>query len=249
MKTKLFIGILFIVIQIGFAQNTTRQILYGQVQNDSLPIESGYVLNINAQIRTYITTGGMFEITAKPKDTLLFSGMVFESKKVVVKATDFQKLLIIPLKLNNNQLKEVLIGNKFKDESLANSQKIVDGQYSDDLDTSPTNNVMYSDQTIKDGMDFVRIFKEIKKALRPKPEDKPQEIEDFAFSQYAQANFSPTFYKNTLHLKEDEIDLFLMYCANDRESRKYLKPEDKFQLMDFLINKNKEFKQITTLKK
>ena len=26
------------------------------------------------------------------------------------------------------------------------------------------------------------------------------------------------------------------------ESKKYLKPDDKFQLMDFMINKNKEFK-------
>ncbi|WP_432222300.1 hypothetical protein ACRASX_02390 [Flavobacterium sp. TMP13] len=251
MKTKFFTGILFILMQLGFAQTNDRKLLNGKVQNDSLAIESGYVLNINAQTRTYIYKDGAFAIMAKAKDTLLFSGMVFQSKKIVVKAADFQeKAVLIQLELINNQLNEVVVGSKFKDESLSGgTQVIVDGQYFDDANSSPTNQVMHSNQTIKDGIDFVRMFKEVKKALKPKPEDKQEYIEDITFSKYAQANFSPTFYREELRLKEDEIDLFLMYCANDRESRKYLKPESKFQLIDFLINKNKEYKRIVTFEK
>jgi hypothetical protein len=35
-----------------------------------------------------------------------------------------------------------------------------------------------------------------------------------------------------------------MYCSNDAASKKYLQPEEKFELMDFMINKNKEFKKV-----
>lgn len=251
MKTKFFTGALFILMQFCFAQTNSRQMLHGRVLNDSITIESGYVLNINAQTRTVIYKDGDFDILAKPKDTLLFSGMIFQSQKVVVKPADFQvKLMLVRLELINNQLKEVVITKQFKDESITeNTQKIVDGQYASDSQSVAENQVMPSDQTIKYGMDFVRIFKEVKKAWKPKTEDKAEEVEDIAFSQYAQANFSPTFYKEQLGLKEDEVDLFLMYVANDKESRKYLKPEEKFQLMDFLINKNKEFKNIVTVAK
>jgi hypothetical protein len=40
-----------------------------------------------------------------------------------------------------------------------------------------------------------------------------------------------------------------MYCSNDSESKKHLKPEEKFELMDFMVNKNKEFKKTEVVKK
>lgn len=247
MKTNFFTGLFLVLMQLSFAQTDNRQMLHGKVLNDSLVIESGHVLNINAQVRTHIYKDGGFDIMAKPKDTLLFSGMIFQSKKMVLKAVDFQvKLTLVQLELVNNQLKEVVVGKQFKDESLTNNtQKIVDGQYAADSQTLAENQVMPSNQTIKYGMDYVRMFKEVKKLLKSKHKEEPEYMEDVTFSEYAQANFSPTFYKEELGLNEDEIDLFLMYVANDKESRRYLKPDQKFQLMDFLINKNKEYKNIT----
>ena len=56
------------------------------------------------------------------------------------------------------------------------------------------------------------------------------------------SNFTKDFYTKTLGLKEDEIDLFLMYCSNDAESKRHLKADQKFELIDFMINKNKDFK-------
>ncbi|MNL26349.1 hypothetical protein D3C87_1478690 [compost metagenome] len=107
---------------------------------------------------------------------------------------------------------------------------------------------MYSDQTIKYGTDFVRIFKDVKKLLRKNDEVQEEVISDIAFTAYARDNFTPDFFHKTLNLKDDEIELFLMYCSNDPESKRYLKPDDKFQLIDFMINKNKDFKNITVSK-
>lgn len=251
MKNKLGILIACLFCQIVLGQSNSRKPLHGQVTNDFLAIESGYVMNINANVRTFIGAGGLFDIMAKPKDTLLFSGLAFQSKKIVLTEKDCSQILFLAkLDLVNNQLKEVVVHKDLKVKSLdGGSQKFVDMQFEDDRQSTAKNTVMYSDQTIKYGTDFVRIFKDVKKLLRKKEDVEEDVISDIAFAEYAKDNFTPEFFSKTLDLKPDEIELFLMYCSNDAESKKYLKPDDKFQLMDFMVNKNKEFKKATIIQK
>lgn len=251
MKNKLGILVVCLFCQIMLGQNNSRKPLHGQVVNKSLAVESGYVMNVNANIRTFIGVNGLFDIMARPKDTLLFTGLAFQSKKVVLTEKDCAEILFsVPLDLVNIELKEVLVHKELKVKSLqGGSQGIVDMQFEDDRQSTAKNNVMYSDQTIKYGTDFVRIFKDVKKLLKKNDDVKEDVISDIAFVEYSKDNFTPDFYTKTLGLKPDEIDLFLMYCSNDAESKKYLKPEEKFELIDFMINKNKEFKKIETNKK
>ena len=251
MKTKLSIIILGLFFQISFSQNEIRKPLHGQVISDSLSLESGYVLNVSSQTRTFISANGLFDILAKPKDTLLFSSLAFLSKKIVLIEKNCQeRLFIVQMDVVNNELKEVLVSNGIKINALAGgSQKMVDRKFFDDQKSSPKNRLMPADGTIENGMDFVRIFKELKKILRKKEEVKEEFITDVAFSQYVKMNFSPSFFSQDLKINDDEVELFLLYCSNDLDSKKYLKPEDQFLLMDFLITKNKEFKRITTFEK
>lgn len=245
MKNSLQILVMCLFCQIAIGQNS-RKPLHGQVINKSQTIESGYVMNVNANVRTFIGLNGLFDIMARPKDTLLFTGIAFQSKKIVLTEKDCAEVLFtVPLDLVNIELKEVLVHKELKVKSLqGGSQGITDLQFEDDKLSSPENKVMYSDQTIKYGTDFVRIFKDVKKLLRKDEEVKEDVISDIAFVEYSKDNFTPDFYTKTLGLKPDEIDLFLMYCSNDAESKKHLKPEEKFELMDFMINKNKEFKKV-----
>lgn len=250
MKNRLGILVVCLFCQIMLGQNS-RKPLHGQVTNSTLAIESGYVMNINANVRTFIGSGGLFDIMARPKDTLVFSGLAFQAKKVVLTEKDCAAVLyLIQLDLANNQLKEVVVRKDLKVKSLdKDTQKYVDMQFEDDKQSTAKNTAMYSDQTIKYGMDFVRIFKDVKKILKKNDDVKPEVIDDMAFVQYARANFTKDFYTKTLELKEDEIDLFLMYCSNDQESKKHLQPDQKFELMDFMVNKNKEFKKANLAEK
>lgn len=245
MKNSLRILVVCLFCQITLGQNS-RKPLHGQVVNKSLTIESGYVMNVNANVRTFIGLNGLFDIMARPKDTLLFTGIAFQSKKIVLTEKDCAEVLFtVPLDLVNIELKEVLVHKELKVKSLqGGSQGIVDMQFEDDKLSSPENKAMYSDQTIKYGTDFVRIFKDVKKLFRKDEDVQEEVISDIAFVEYSKGNFTPDFFTKTLGLKEDEIDLFLMYCSNDAESKKHLKPEEKFELMDFMINKNKEFKKV-----
>lgn len=251
MKNKLGVLVVCLFCQIVLGQNGSRKPLHGQVLNDFLSIESGYVMNINANVRTFIGSGGLFDIMARPKDTLLFSGLAFQSKKIILTEKDCAEVLFVTkLDLVNNQLKEVVVHKELKVKSLGGgSQAIVDMQFEDDKQSTAKNNAMMSDQTIKYGMDFVRIFKDVKKLLRKKDDVKDEEITDIAFVEYAKDNFTKDFYTNTLNLKEDEIELFLMYCSNDPHSKQMVDPDQKFQLIDFMINKNKEFKKAAAVQK
>lgn len=245
MKNKLGVFVVCLFCQIMLGQNGTRKSLHGQVTNKSLAIESGYVMNINAKSRTFIGPGGLFDILAQPKDTVLFTGIAFQSKKIVLTEKDCSQILFsVSLDLVSNELKEVLVRKDLKVKSLdSNTQKYVDMQFEDDRQSTAKNTVMYSDQTIKYGTDFVRIFKDVKKLLS-KNNEKEEVISDIAFVEYSKANFKPDFYTKTLGLKPDEVDLFLMYCSNDPESKRHLNEDQKFELIDFLINKNAEFKKV-----
>lgn len=246
MKNKLGIFVVCLFCQFMSGQNNFRKPLHGQVTNKSLSIESGYVMNINAKSRTFIGPGGLFDILAQPKDTLVFTGLAFQSKKIVLTEKDCSQILFaVPLELISNELKEVVVRKDLKVKSLdSNTQQYVDKLYEDDKQSTAKNTVMYSDQTIKYGMDFVRIFKDLKKALSKNEEVKEEEISDIAFVEYSKANFKPDFFTKTLGLQKDEVDLFLMYCSNDPESKRHVGEDQKFELIDFLINKNAEFKKV-----
>lgn len=247
MKNKLQILIVCLFCQFVIGQANSRKLLQGQAVNNSNVVESGLVMNVNANTRTFINTKGLFEITAKPKDTLLITSASFQSKKIVLTDKNFEEgLFVVSLDLVNNELKEVLVGKELNVKAFGGgSQKFVDLKFEDDKQSTAKNIAMYSDQTIKYGTDFVRIFKDVKKLLAKKEEVKEDYISDVAFIESTKLNFSPDFFTKTLHLTPDEIDLFLLYCSNDVESKKYLKPDDQFVLMDFMINKNKEFKKVT----
>ncbi|OXG00852.1 hypothetical protein BC749_1011340 [Flavobacterium araucananum] len=246
MKNKLGILVVCLFCQIVVGQSNSRKPLHGQAVNNTLAIESGYVMNVNANVRTFIGSNGLFDIMAKPKDTLLFTGLAFQSKKIVLTDKDCADVLFsVSLNLVSNELKEVLVHKDLKVKALGvGSQKITDMQFEDDKQSTAKNTVMYSDQTIKYGTDFVRIFKDVKKLLSKNDDVKEEVISDLAFIEYSRANFKPDFFTQTLGVKEDEIELFLMYCSNDPESKRHLDPDQKFELIDFLINKNKEFKKV-----
>lgn len=247
MKNKIGVLVLGLLCQLCFAQSVERKPLHGRVINEIIAIENGYVVNINANVRTFINANGLFDIMARPKDTLLFSGLAFQSKKIVLTEKDCaQVLFMVKLDLVNNQLKEVVIPKDLKVKVLQlGSQQYVDMQFEDDKQSVAKNSAMYSDQTIKYGTDFVRIFKDVSKLLKKKKEKVQEDhVSDIAFSEYVKLHFSPKFFAKDLDLKEDEVELFLLYCSNDTHSKDYLKPQDQFQLMDFLISKSKEFKKL-----
>jgi hypothetical protein len=251
MKSKIGILVLCFCCQFCFGQILTRKPLYGQVINDSIKLENGIVFNASSKVGTVINSKGFFTIAAKATDTLVFSGLSFKSKKIILSAKDISaSVLSVKLDAFVNQLSEVLIGQKKAVNPISGgSKKYVDMQFSDDEKSSPKNRTMPSDGSIEYGMNFVRIYKDVFKVLRKNNPGKTDFVKEKSFTEVAMKRASYSFFTDTLKLKDDEIGLFLVFCENDSRSKKLLKPEDEFQLIDFLVTKNSEFKRITSLEK
>ena len=250
MKNKIVILVLCLCCQFCFSQ-LTRKALYGQVVNDSIKLENGIVFNVNSKTGTVINQKGFFSILAKAKDTLVFSGLAFKSKKIVITEKEMATpLLRVKLDAFVNLLPELLVsGKKNLNPISGNSQKYVDMQYVDDEKSSPKNRTMPADGSIEYGMDFVRIYKDVLKVLRKNNPERTDFTTDKSFTELTMNKVGYSFFTNTLKLNDDEIGLFLIFCENDAKSKIFVKSDNEFQFMDFLVTKNKEIKRITTFEK
>ncbi|MCW2120257.1 hypothetical protein [Flavobacterium sp. 7A] len=250
MKIKLKIGILFITVlccQSIFAQAETDKMVKGQVRNQLVSVEDVIVFNTKHHAGTRVNAYGSFEILASVNDTLVFSSLVFKSKRMILTEKDFiTPKIIVPLDIFTNELAEVVIlAQKQVNPVTGSTQRIVDAKYFDDALSSPKNTAMPSDQTIDKGMDFVRIYKGILKTMRNDNPGKQDFYKDTTFADYVISHVNYSFLANTLVLHDDQIKLFLVYCENDSKSRSLMNPALEFQLLDFLTLKNKEFKKIS----
>ncbi len=246
MKTKLGILLLVLYYQMSYAQIGKAKLIKGQVRNDLIPVENVIVFNTKDHAGTNVNAYGSFEMMASVNDTLVFSSLVFKSKRIILKEEDFLKpKIFVPLEVFTNELAEVIIKAR-KDMSpiSGNTQRYVDLQYFGDEKSSPKNTTMPSDGTIDKGMDFVRIYKGIINTLKRKNPGNTDFYKETSFSDYVIHSVDYSFLSNTLKLKDDEIKLFLVFCENDSKSRTLMNPSSEFQLLDFLTNKNKEFKKI-----
>lgn len=249
MKIKIEILLLFLICQLCFAQTLTRKPLHGLVENDSVKVEGGYVYNVNSKTKTFISSQGFFDILAKAKDTLLISSFGLKSKKMVLTEKDFEVLLLtVKLQTFINQLDEVVVKKIVVKPNLGKIQNIIDTKYYDDKQSSLKNPLMPT-QEIVDGMNFIRIGKMVGKLFKKEKTDLPQAVDYGDFSKNVTNRISLFFFTNTLKLKEDEIGLFLIYCENDNKANALLNPVLEFQLIEFLISKNEEFKSFTTFEK
>lgn len=252
MKSSIASLLLILCCQVTFSQELSRITMHGRVVNDSIPIESGLVFNINAKTGTTIDQKGNFSILAQVKDTLVFSSLGFKTKKVVLKKSDITSPFFkIKLPAITTELIEVVVHAKHGPHpEFGNTQKIVDTQYYGDNMSTPVNSVMSPTGTgDPNNMDVIRVYNKIFKNLFKKNPEKADLVSDMSFTGVALQSVSYSFFTNDLKLKEDEIGLFLLFCENDPKSKTFTSPNQQFEIMDFMITENADFKKIATLEK
>ena len=240
---KLCLVVLLLIFQFGHTQTNARIILHGQVVNDSVEVENVVIFNLNSKTGAVLKQNALFAIAAKANDTLVFSSLSFVTKKVVLTEEDFKNTFIVKLKIFTTQLNDIVISRKKTSPVSSNSQKHVDGQYFDDAQSSPKNLAMQNEGLVN-GVNFVRLFNDVAKLIKKKNPKKANFYKDVDFTEFVLNKVQYTFFTNTLDLNEEEVRLFLVFCENDKEAKNVAKQKTSFQLIDFLINKNKEFVEI-----
>jgi len=242
MKNLLFL--VFFIIQFGFSQSIPRKLIHGKITSDSTKVEDVIVFNVNSKIAKNVNKDGFFELLVKTNDTVLFSGLLFKSKRVVLtdKIID-EKVLIIELEPSVIELDQVVINNKKLNPISGGSQKYVDTPFFDDAKSSPKNQFIY-DGTITNGVNFVRLFKDIAKIFKKKETKKATFVSEVEFSEFASMRIKQSFFTSVLGLKEEQIKLFLVFCENDIKTKSLIESKSDFELMNFLIVKSEQFKEV-----
>lgn len=246
MKTRLLVVTLLLTASITQAQ-APRKFLHGQILNDSVRVENVVVFNINARTGTHCLPQGYFNILARENDTLVFSGLLFKSKKVVIQKEDLlTDLFRVKLQVFTNQLNEVVVSGKNQDPSLKNKQAIIDKKYADDAQTSPKNSAMPNYNVTENGVNFVRLYQDVLKVLRKNNPKKNNFTDEMSFTELVVKRINYPFFSETLKIDDDHLKLFLVFCDNDKQAKSFTEKNSDFELMDFLVRKNTEFKKLVT---
>jgi len=259
-KNNLLYFFLLLTMNFVFAQQIPREILNGQIVGDSLAgIPNVNITNISTKKYVISDNQGYFTLYAREKDTLVFSNMAFESKRIVLTKANFN-VHVMRVKLQSfiNPLDEVVISPYALTGNLQTDDKNIKvitlepvdvklalaTKFEDDTESSPANKLMPGYVDTRYMFDFIAVGKLLFGAASG-PEPRAKEIVYVSKKIFAEAvreRFPESFFINTLQLEPDEIGLFLNYCENTPNIRVLLDPKKEFALIDLLIQKSKEYK-------
>ncbi len=202
------------------------------------------VINFNTKKITQTSTAGEFSIEAKVGDVLIFMSENFADQKYTVTAADIEKKVLIvklvdkPIALEEveiAQVKAIKVGAvSYNDLKMAKIQKDA---------TRPKNKDVYTGE-IENGIDFVQIGKLIGTLFKKKEKPTATAADTLSFTEYAKANFNPSFFSKTLKLKPAQTARFLEYCQADPKSKAVIKTHDELAILEFLLAKKAEFVQL-----
>jgi hypothetical protein len=252
MKHKLLVTFFFIAIQIGYSQ--TEKQISGTVFCNDFALQGIEVLNLVSKITTKTDGNGNFIIMAKATDELVFVSQKYFYKSINLKKETIDKTnFIIQLVRKSEELDEVvikkikfdkLVYNKYEQESL-DKLSLENAQ-------AKVRNPLMNDGTIPNGMDLIRIggdLIDIIKKIAKIEDKKKQTFEKNDFKEFINKQLKPDFYTQSLHLKPEEVNLFLEFCDTDESSKTFTSKTNVLTLMEFLFAKNEEFKQLPKVMK
>ncbi|HJS01519.1 MAG TPA: hypothetical protein VJ780_11345 [Flavobacterium sp.] len=110
--SKFLTAFFVLFTSVALAQLDISASLKGQVNAYVSNLEGIYVINLKTEETVLTDELGVFTIKANIGDTLVFSGLQFKHKEVVLSAEDFQKKIIeVHLVATVNHLNEVVVRN------------------------------------------------------------------------------------------------------------------------------------------
>lgn len=249
--------LLFIMLFFSFlsySQPKARRVVTAQIVADSLDVSNVTVLNLNSKIHAISDAQGKFTIYAAENDTLQFSSIAFNSRKIVLSESDLE-LDMIKIRLRGavNQLEEVIVYRvklsgdlafdskkiKIRASFVPESSELVSPDYK--RGEKLVNTSMPTIESSLTGLDFGRMGATVIGWLKkPKTKVEKPYITNETFFELVRQRFSYYFFTETLKIEHDQIGLFLSFCDTP-EGNLLLDPKKEFELTDFLIKKSAEF--------
>lgn len=241
MKSLLLSVFCFLFVYTGFSQEDDRGYLRGQVlyMNSYVPNEN--VINTTAQVATITNAKGEFLIRVKEGDELVFTALNYQLRVVLITEDIIRKgRLVVEVEEKVTELDEVVVTPEQQEKFLqVKNEEFKEYEYENDRSSEVENIAMPQYQRgMKDGINFVNIFKALVNSDKTTPEEKRPQLK---LSQVMRQVYDDSFFVNDLNVPQDKIDAFLIYCDHQMPARTLLKKENEFELIEFLVNQSKTF--------
>ena len=198
------------------------------------------VINNSNQNNTITDTNGEFEILARVGDEIIFSSVEFKIRTIrITKEIIKKNRLVVEVNEKLNFLDEVVISpentEKFLDLKEEEFKKV---DYLDDKSTAVENEIIRQNQLYR-GINIVNIAKLLAKVIS---ESKMEQEIKLTPSKALPLVFDNNFFINDLGLKDFEIITFLELMDNEQNIKSLLKKNKEFELIEYLFNESKKFK-------
>ena len=240
MKIILFLSFSILFSTSLFSQE--RQLIKGKLLYKNTVVVAANVVNNTAQTNTITNSDGEFEIKVAEGDEIIFSSVQYLIRSVKITQEILTKnRLVVSVNENITELKEVVVTTEDKDRFLDLLEEEFKGFDYDQDKSTRINNKLTDDRLITNGIDFVNIAKLISKALSSKSKEEQMKMKP---SEVLPLVFETSFFENDLSLRNDQVVGFLEYIDAQMKTSELLKQSKQFQLIDYLINKSKMYKNI-----
>ena len=240
MKINLFLSFSILFSTSLFSQE--RQLIKGKLLYKNTVVVAANVVNNTAQTNTITNSDGEFEIKVAEGDEIIFSSVQYLIRSVKITQEILTKnRLVVSVNENITELKEVVVTTEDKDRFLDLLEEEFKGFDYDQDKSTRINNKLTDDRLITNGIDFVNIAKLISKALSSKSNEEQMKMKP---SEVLPLVFETSFFENDLSLRNDQVVGFLEYIDAQMKTSELLKQSKQFQLIDYLINKSKMYKNI-----
>ena len=255
MIKKILFALIFFSFCYSFCQKE-RKFVSGKIVADSLSIENIHIINKSSGVATLSNKFGEFRIPIRENDSLLFSSIQFVNRKIIIQKDVLnQAIWIVKLKIDINQLDEVIVNNhnltgsllidanNLKDSINTKIEDVLSFDSSEiisDFDKTKTYFPEYSADPIpqKVGINFAQLVRLAIKKIKKK--DKKSTVSLTKKTSILRKNLGDDFFTKTLKLKKSLIDPFIERCEKKGVFNLYAKNR-KLEMIDLMINESKVF--------
>nr|WP_299383888.1 hypothetical protein [Allomuricauda sp.] len=224
---------------LSWAQES-RQLLRGKVIYRGVNVPNENVINATAETATITDENGEFVILVKEGDQLVFTAVNYQLEVVTISQEIlYNNRLVVEVTEKITELEGVVVSPENQEKFLeVKNEDFKEFDYEIDRSTEVEN--IAESRTVRgmrDGINFVNIFKALFKSKKQDGEDKiPLKVSDVLRQVY-----DDEFFVVDLKLPQNQIDAFLIYCDDKVPSQTLLRKENEFQLIDFLVTHSKTY--------
>ncbi|MDP3312102.1 hypothetical protein [Lutibacter sp.] len=252
MKIKLLSIFIGFIIFFNANSQEKRILIEGKIFSSKNPAISVHIVNLNSSFGTISYARGEFEIPVKLNDTLLFSSIEFEIKKILITKNHIQANYIeIHLISSTTNLKEIflkgLIGTLSADIHLTPKDTVL--KHSFVFKLSDLDKELPPDKGFKDAP-FAGLFPPLPPlatipdfAYEAEQREKRELKRKKDFPNLIKSRLGIRYFTETLKIPEDNINHFLAYCEN-RNVVALFYDKKLLELIEIIAEESKLYNQI-----